>query len=329
MVKVDNDKDNNDIWFEQSVLKPRANKFVSISIGDNGTFHVPKYALRFFENLLKLSKELSLSRHLLFQSKSNKVAPLEEMHISTFSKWVQSTFHLKDDNGNLLKPTNRKFRASGSYRYLMLTGSEIETSILLGNTPQVLKRHYSSGNEGENNHQLMATALTLENSIKCSGIEEAKKQTRLELDVEILPYEEFLGKYSATLGQKTSIGTACKNPHTDQAKKYQRKMNFNPKSFEVQNLACSDITNCFFCKNQVIIEDIDDIWCLMSFKQSVLDSKEVHINEDQFQKNFSKLLSQIDLILYKINPVIRRKAENKLNSIGRHPIWPEDINIDF
>ncbi|MBF4391228.1 hypothetical protein EAY32_25510, partial [Vibrio anguillarum] len=32
-------------WFEQSVLKPRANKYVSISIGDNGTFHVPKIAL--------------------------------------------------------------------------------------------------------------------------------------------------------------------------------------------------------------------------------------------------------------------------------------------
>jgi len=329
MVKVEKNENNNHIWFEQSVLKPRANKFVSISIGDNGTFHVPKYALRFFENLLKLSQAISPSKHLLFQATKNKVAPLEANHLSTFSKWVQSTFNLKDDSGNLLKPTNRKFRASGSYRYLMLTGSEIETSILLGNTPQVLKRHYSSGNEGENNNQLMATALTLENAVKCSGIEKAKEQTRLQLNLEILPYEDFIGKYTSTFGQRTSIGTACKNPHADEAKKYQRKVNFNPKDFDVQNLACSDITNCFFCKNQVIIENIDDIWCLMSFKESVLDSKEFHLNENQFQKNFSELLNQIELILYKISPVIRRKAETKLTSVGRHPIWPEDINIDF
>ena len=122
--------------------------------------------------------------------------PLESQDLSAFSKWFQTTFSLKDDNGDLLKPTNRKFRASGSYRYLMLTGSNIDTSILLGNTPQVLSRHYSSGNEGENNNQLLATALTLENSVKCSDINSAKEQTKKELNIEILPYEEFIGKYN-------------------------------------------------------------------------------------------------------------------------------------
>jgi len=329
MVKVERNENSEYIWFEQSVLKPRANKFVSISIGDNGTFHVPKYALRFFEQLLELSNIVSTNNHLLSQLTNNQVRPLESQDLSAFSKWFQTTFSLKDDNGDLLKPTNRKFRASGSYRYLMLTGSNIDTSILLGNTPQVLSRHYSSGNEGENNNQLLATALTLENSVKCSDINSAKEQTKKELNIEILPYEEFIGKYAGTQGQKTAIGTACKNPHSEQTDKFQRKMNFNPKSFPVKNLACSDISNCFFCKNQVVIEDVDDIWCLMSFKLSIIDSKVFHANEDQFQKNFSEVIKKIDLVLFKVNPVIRRKSENKLNLIGRHPMWPEDINRDF
>lgn len=329
MVKVERNENNEYIWFEQSVLKPRANKFVSISIGDNGTFHVPKYALRFFEQLLQLSNIVSTNKHLLSQLTNNQIRPLESQDLSAFSKWFQTTFSLKDDNGDLLKPTNRKFRASGSYRYLMLTGSNIDTSILLGNTPQVLSRHYSSGNEGENNNQLLATALTLENSVKCTDINSAKEQTKKELNIEILPYEKFISKYAGTQGQKTAIGTACKNPHSEKTDKFQRKMNFNPKSFSVKNLACSDISNCFFCKNQVVIEDVDDIWCLMSFKLSVIDSKVFHANEDQFQKNFSEVIKKIDLVLFKVNPVIRRKSENKLNLIGRHPMWPEDINRDF
>jgi hypothetical protein len=323
MVKVDKNAHDDD-WFEQSVLKKRANKFVSISIGDNGTFNVPKYALTFFKNLLKLSKTISIDKHLLYQTSNGKILPLEVSHLRAFSNWLQMVFSFKNDAGAMLKPINRKFRTSGSYRYLMLTGSDIETSMLLGNTPQVLKRHYSDGNEGENNQQLTATALTLENSVKCSSIEEAKELTRGELNVEVLPFEAFLNKYSPTQGQKTPLGTACKNPYSEQLVKYQRKMNFSPKDFSVKNLACSDITNCFFCKNQVVIESVDDIWCLISFKLSLTDSKEYHLNENQFQKNFSELLTQIDLILYKINPSIRRNAEKKLNTLGRHPLWPED-----
>ena len=329
MVKVDKRDVEGRVFFEQSVLKPRANKYVSICIGDNGTFHVPKYALRFFERLLKLSSAISPGKHLLYQVKNSIASPLEVNHIAYFSKWLQSTFNIKDDHGELLIPTTRKFRASGSFRFLMRTGSEIDTSILLGNTPQVLKRHYTSGNEAENNQQLLATALTLENAVKCADIEEAKQLAKLEMNVEILPYEEFLSKYSPKQGQKTVIGTGCKNPHSEQAEKYQRKMNFNPKDFIVENLACSEITNCFFCKNQVIIESAEDIWCLLSFKLSIIESKEEHINPSQFQKNFGELLNRIELILFKINPVIRRAAEKLLNSQGRHPFWLESLNKTF
>lgn len=329
MQKVERNSNGKYIWFEQSVLKPRANKYVSISIGDNGTFHVPKYALRFFESLLELSHAVSSNNHLFFQLINQQIRPLESHDLSVFSKWIQTTFSLKDDNGDILKITNQKFRASGSYRYLMLTGSDVDTSILLGNTPQVLKRHYSTGNEGDNNNQLRATALTLENIVKCSDINSAKENVRKELNIEILPYEEFLGKYSTTHGQKTPIGTSCKNPYSDQAEKYKRKMNFNPKDFSVDKLACSDITNCFFCKNQVVIESVDDIWCLISFKLSVLDSKEFHASEDQYQKNFFELMKRIDLILFKVNPIVRRNAEKKLDSVGRHPMWSKDIDNNY
>ncbi|MEO9508589.1 MAG: hypothetical protein ABJG28_05335, partial [Nonlabens ulvanivorans] len=166
MVKVDKRDVGGSVLFEQSVLKPRANKYVSICIGDNGTFHVPKYALRFFERLLKLSSAISPGKHLLYQVKNNIASPLEVNHPAYFSKWFQSTFNIRDEHGKLLTPTTRKFRASGSFRFLMCTGSEIDTSILLGNTPQVLKRHYTTGNESENNQQLLATALTLQNAVK-------------------------------------------------------------------------------------------------------------------------------------------------------------------
>lgn len=317
------------VWFEQSILKPRANKFVSVSIGDNGTYHVPKIALRFFEQLLKLSTAVSLDNHLLFQVKAGKVAPLEQNHIQTFSKWIQSTFSLITDDNKPLRPTASKFRASGSYRYLAKTGNAVETSLLLGNTPRTLSKHYSSGNTVENETQLLAATYTLEGVAKCSGINQAKEYAKKELGIEVLPYEEFLNKYSNSNGQKTVLGTGCKNVFSSHVERYRRKNHFNPKDFIVDHLACSDIHNCFNCENQVIIESIEDIWCLLSYRESIKDSKVYHLNEKHFSNNYSQLLASINRVIFTIHPKVKRLAEKKIQNEGRHPLWPEGINIDF
>ena len=317
------------IWFEQSVLKPRANKFVSISIGDNGTYHVPKIALRFFEQLLKLSAVVSLNNHLLYQVKAGKVAPLEQNHIQTFSKWIQRTFSLTTDDNKPLKPTASKFRASGSYRYLAKTGNAVETSLLLGNTPRTLNKHYSSGNTIENETQLLAATYTLEGAAKCSSINQAKEYAKKELGIEVLPYEEFLSKYSDSNGQKTVLGTGCKNVFSSHVERYRKRNHFNPKDFIVDHLACSDIHNCFNCENQVIIENTEDIWCLLSYRESIKDSKVYHLNENHFSNNYSRLLDSINRVIFTIHPKVKRLAEKKLKNEGRHPLWPEGINIDF
>lgn len=329
MVKTKDGGQWSDVWFEQSVFKARANKYVSISIGDNGTFTVPKYALSFFKQLLKLSKLTSDSEGLLFSITNHTVTALEFNHVQSFSSWIQKKFNLLDDQQKPLKALSTKFRASGSYRYLALTGNEVETASLLGNTPTVMKRHYSTGNESENNKQLHATAITLENAIKCGDIDGAKQQTKDILEIEVLPYEEFLNKYSFSKPQKTVLGTGCKSPFSQEAEKYRRKMNFSPQMLNVENLACSDVVNCFFCKNQVIIESVEDIWCLLSFRESILDSKEQHTNKIQFLRNFEELLERINLTLFSLTPSVKRKAQKKLLLDGRHPLWPENFNINF
>lgn len=316
-------------WFEQSVLKPRANKYVSISIGDNGTFHVPKYALTFFEQLLKVSYLASATPHLLWQTKARQVAPLEPAHLQTFATWLQTTFSLQDSDGSPLRPTARKFRASGSYRYLAKTGSQAETSLLLGNTPQVVSRHYSSGNQADNNNQLLAVAYTLEGVAKCTDIQAAKAYAKQALAVDILPYEAFLAKYGHTHGQKTVLGTGCKNVFDQHAEKYRRRHDFSPGDFAVDHLACADIHHCFSCPNQVIIDSVEDMWCLLSYQQTILDSRLNHLTPQHFDKNYAGLMDAINRILFSIHPKTRRLAEKKLKQEGRHPLWPEQMNVAF
>ena len=316
-------------WHSQSVLKKRANKFVTVSIGDNGTYHIPKSALTFINKLNSLSKLVSPENdHLFFQCKGGKLAPLETYHIRTFTNWLLENFTLLSDNGFPLRPEAKKFRASGSTRYLMATDNDLEASIILGNSPATVRKHYSSGNKIDNDTQLQAVAYTLEGSIKCSDMSTAKDYAKREMDIEILPYEEFLSKYSRinASAEKTVIGTGCKDLNDVQAKKYRRKLDFDKNSLDVSNLACADIMNCFFCPNQVIIETVEDIWCLLSFKEMIVESRQEHINTQQFSRNFSETLQRIDHALFSISPKIRRQSQKYLENNGRHPLWPEGIN---
>ncbi len=89
-------------------------------------------------------------------------------------------------------------------------------------------------------------------------------------------------------------------------------MNFSPKDLDVEHLACSDILKCFSCPNQVILEEVEDIWCLMSFKEAVNDSLANHTNRQQFERNFRDLIDKIEIAIFKVNPTVRRRAQNKL-----------------
>lgn len=318
--------------YSQSVLKSRANKYVTISIGENNEQHVPKYALNFIQKLLTLSKIVSADNtHLFYQVSRGRIQPLEPQHLNDAANWLLKNFPLIDDYGKPLKPMTRKFRASGSSRYLALTGDVIGTSSLLGNTPTTLARHYTIGNSIDNKQQLQAAVYTLEAATKCSDISESKNYAKRQLEVEVLPYEEFLRKYECfnKKPQSTVIGSGCKDPLGDEAELYRRKMNFSPKDLEVDHLACSDILKCFSCQNQVIIEEVDDIWCLMSFKQVIEDSLSDHVNSNQFNRNFRDLIEKIDFAIHRIDPMIRRKSALKLSREGRHPLWPEGINYYF
>jgi len=317
------------IWYEQSVLKNRANKFVTIAIGENHATQIPKHALRFMEDLLEISSLIKPDdEHLLFQCRLGLISTLEMSHLSAFNNWLYKSFGLNDDFGKQLRPEAKRFRATGSSKYIALTNNVTEASLILGNTPSTIHRHYTRGNESENNMQLQAAAHTLERSVRCGEIQDAKEQTRNILKVEVLPYESFIQKYSATnlKPERSPIGTGCTDPFGDKADKYRRKINFSPKELDVSNLACADILNCFFCTNQVVIEEVDDIWCLLSFKCSLEESRANHLNRSQFKNNFEEILHRVNQVIFRIDPKIRRLAERKLKE-KRHPLWPEDLNF--
>jgi hypothetical protein len=320
---------SNGKWFSQTVEKKRAGKFVTIELGDNNSTIIPKHGLNLIERLIKLSNLVAVDENRLFSACiEGSVRPLEANLLTQFTNWLVKAFNLKADNGWPLRLQAQRFRVTGSNRYLSITGDQIGTSILLNNTPNVVRQHYSSGNEHDNNMQLQAISRVLEGVAKCKSVDDAMIYTKEKMGIEVLPYEAFINKYSGfKKPEKVIIGTGCKDPFSEQSDRFNKKHRSIVKG--EKNLACADILKCFDCENQVIIEEIEDIWCLLSFKEALLDARYDHVDGRQHHRNFSKIIEKVQEACFRVSPKVRRLAERKLSTNGRHPLWPEGHNLVF
>lgn len=314
-------------WYEMSVEKRRAVKYVSIEIGENDSVDIPKHALHFIDKQIEISKMISSDDEgLLFPliSRKGEVIPLNSGHLKKFNDWVAKVAGFRDEYNRKINLSAQRFRVTGR-RIMEEAGlNKIAISSALQNTPQTLDKSYSEGNKYENTKQMQAVTLTLENMARSKkGIEIAKKETMQQMSIEILPYDKYMKMKVKPV--KTACGTHCKNPYDVKSKKFKDKAIKHGLVNKKNKLACADIKSCFSCVNQVIVEEVDDLWCLLSFRDSVEESSYIHNSKQHFEKNYIRLLKNIKNILKFISPTKIREAEKKLAKNGRHPMWPEEI----
>lgn len=313
----------NENWYVMSAFKRRAFKVINIEIGEHH-IDIPKYCIDFFNTLLDVSKVIDNSDDapLIQACWENKKAPLNNAFLRDFNSiFIKKSFPMYDSTGKELRFSVSRFRATGSF-ISQLNSNEIETALLLNNTPRTVKSHYSEGNKLENNIMMQQAALIrAEQAKSLSSIDKAKEN----LDIKVLKYEELQEQLSPQIKQ-SAHGSYCANPFGEQSKKFSKKV--SSYSLHESKLACANLLSCFGCEHQVIVQSVEDIWCLLSFKECIEESLYFHLNAKHFGQNFSKVLNHIDQnILPKIAKKIIADAEVKLTDEGRHPLWltPDSI----
>ncbi|WP_136523544.1 hypothetical protein [Geomonas ferrireducens] len=317
-------------WAVMPAFKRRANRFVNIELGENDSLNVPKHAMWILCKIINISKNLSPEPGSLMLNGvyGGSLTPITGNHLGRFNRWLKRTFDLRDDFDVPLVPLVRRMRASGICRFQVFTNDSIKPAIVAGNEPRVVKRHYSEGNKFENDMQLQATSLTLENLARRKlGVKDAKGVTAAQLNVEVLPYEAMLNQL--ILPTRNANGSYCKDPYGDRSQKQNLRAQVRKVINNKSHLACADLLWCFECPYQVIVETVDDIWCILSFKECLEESAYMHLDRNHYEGNFSRILRQIDCRIVGVSKNVRADAERKLFKIGRHPAWLDLDNLSI
>jgi hypothetical protein len=315
-------------WAKMPVYKGRGHRYVSIEIGENDSIDIACHAVRLFEKILLFSTLLDPGPDalLLLWLKKGKPTPLDYSVLWVFNRWLERTFRLRDDFGRLLRPQVQRFRASGISRLQAWTGGALEPAIVADNTPQIIEGPYATGNKYENDLEIQATSHTLESAARRrQGVPDAKEAAKKLLKVEVLPFEAFLNRLPSP--SRNANGSYCRQPHGDRAAARVRKAMERNLLKPGERLACADLLGCFLCPDQVIVESVEELWCILSFRECLEESAYLHLSREHFVKNFGEILRAIDSRLAQVDHKILRGARNKLNEKGRHPEWLEPASI--
>lgn len=313
-------------WYQMPAFKRRSFKTIHVEIGEHVFLEVPKYCLTFFDKLLEVSKVLDSSNDaLLLQTVARKKnQPVKQPTLQAFNgRWLEKYFHFTDQTGRKLRPVISRFRETGSQITTAYQG-ELANDITLNNTPQTRKRHYSKGNKHSNNAMMQdAVSIRQEQAQTKLGAKEAQDALRIE----VLAIEEEYRAHFPELS-RTPNGSSCANPFGERAEAYSRKAKQRHLLKEGEKLACADLLKCFGCPEQVIVQSVSDIWCLLSFKECIEESLYLHLNAHHFRQNFEDVIAFIqENIIPKVKKDVLKQAEKILNDEGLHPLWEDTESI--
>lgn len=313
------------IWYTMPAFKRRAFKTIQVEVGEH-ELNIPKYAVTFFDKLLNASRLISNDENstLLLRRTKKNIASLINTTLQDFLyKWLEQHFTFTDQLGRRLRPMVSRFRETGSQLTTYHQG-EMINNIMLNNTPNIRKRHYSKGNRLVNNGMMQDAMSIRQEQIKSDvGI----KQARENLNIEVLVIEAE-NKVNIPELCRTANGGSCAAPFGEKSKKYNKKAQKQELAKEGERLACADLLGCFGCPYQVIVQSVSDIWCLLSFKACIEESLYLHLDASHYRNNFKAIISFIDQkILPNLHAKVLKQAEARLNDDGLHPAWGEADSI--
>ncbi|ELR64640.1 hypothetical protein C942_02211 [Photobacterium marinum] len=224
----------------------------------------------------------------------------------------------------------RVLRKTRSSKYIRATGNVHKAAVVNRNALGTTISEYADGNQQTNDIEL-AGALVVQGNVvsgqdKREAINEAKAKFRDPLSD--YDYQKRKGKSA----NKTTTGVRCGDPHGDKAKKSMRKMariNRELKNGSEPD-TCIDFLACFDCPHHVLISEVDDIWQMMSFRDSIISAISRPSFNSMPSEKLEKLLTKTDAAL----ELLKEKASENYaqarerNDYEPHPLYDDEHALE-
>jgi hypothetical protein len=241
--------------------------------------------------------------------------------ISNFFRWYEP----RSPHG--IKPVISRFRQSKSDGLMSDTNSIAMVSEGLNNLKATVEKSYLNGNPQENKNRIGSAAEAIVLTAKGATIAESKASVEKKYGKPLRVVE--ITNQGEPEPHQTKVGSRCKNPFSEKAEKLKRQLVKNGLVAEHESVACFKFLDCFECDDMALVAEVDDIWCMLSFRESLVEAMQRPSVNQLPNDKVSSVLHKIELMLGDIKtnyPRIYSDGEDKFNEEA-HPIWDDEDAI--
>ncbi|WP_261881480.1 hypothetical protein [Vibrio coralliirubri] len=179
-----------------------------------------------------------------------------------------------------------------------------KVSMSANNSVQTINASYSDGNENDHRNGLAASSEAMYDFVKNgTDIHESANQAKFNHADVLSDYDyKRLRKQERANDKQTPVGTRCKDSTQGVAntiKKNLEKMGIE----QLAEVTCTDFLSCFECEYHILVAEVEDIWLMMSFSDTLKEMKDYPAINSMPTDKFHKLYSTIESILKRFSEV--------------------------
>lgn len=293
-------------WVHLKGFKPRGgykNLETTLFNGFNDGEAIRKSGYRLLVDIIRVSESFGIKHDKLFYTvksdgevRSFRPQPRLKQFI------LQQLPMLKTINSQRFRETEIAIAHNRSFQHAVNRS---------GSTSAVVKRHYSDGLPGETNRQLNNTVNAIYDVANAGQKKKSAQEIKRKL-YDIHPIPIVTDKTS-----NTPMGTRCQAGSAGTLSKFHKRA----EKHGFGSLSCADLTSCFGCRHAAIIDSVDDIWNLISFKNQLINGRIFSVDADHHDDNFGEVMANIDAAISKCSTLNVESANQKYNNEGPHPFW--------
>lgn len=203
-------------------------------------------------------------------------------------------------------------------------------SLSANNSIVTISASYSDGNESDHRNGIAAACEALHDSSKNgTNIHEAANKAKFNHADVLSDYDyKRLRKEEKENDKQTPIGTRCKDARQGVAntvKKNLEKLGIE----QAEEATCTDFLGCFECEHHRLVSEVEDIWLMLSFNDTLQEMKDYPAINSLPTDKFQKLCNTIASILKRfkeVSPDNHAKAQEK-HSEAPHPLYSDGYSL--
>jgi hypothetical protein len=203
-------------------------------------------------------------------------------------------------------------------------------SMSANNEVTTIKANYAHGNKNDHQRDLSATNEALYDVVKNgTDVHEAANKAKFH-HVDVMSDYNYkrLRKDERENDRLTPLGTRCKDATKGAAntiKKNLEKMGIK----QSEKKRCTDFLGCFECPYHRLVSEVEDIWLMLSFNDTLQQMKDYPAINTLPTDKFHKLCNTIESILTQfkaVSPDNYAKAQEK-HCEAPHPLYSDGYSL--